>query len=251
MLVLSRRADQQILFPNLGMTLHVLQVKGKTVKIGIEAPEDIRVIRPEKWSPAELEALPLDAAAIDRHQLRNRLNAVNLGMRLLQKQIAAGMRQPADETMQRVISELRTLDQEVGEARGELNSLAGRREIRLLIVEDDDNERELLAGLLRLHGFAVDTAKDGREAIRFLEWNDRPDFVLLDMKMPEFDGPYTIQRIRADERLADLRVFAVSGTSPADMGMPDGWNGWFPKPLDPERLIGAIRDSAGLLQIPT
>lgn len=251
MLVLSRRADQQILFPNLGITLRILQVKGKTVKVGIDAPENIRVIRPENFDPGDLAEMQSVEGPVDRHHLRNRLNAISLGLRLLQKQIAAGMVHPADDTMRRVLAELGTLDQEVGAARTTLHSVASNREIRLLVVEDDDNERELLAGLLRLHGFSVDTAKDGREALDYLEAHDRPDLVLLDMKMPEFDGRYAIQRIRADRRLADLTVFAVSGTSPESMGLQEGWSGWFPKPLDPERLIGAIRDRAGLLQLPT
>ena len=47
MLVLSRRSQQQIVFPNLGITLQILQVRGQIVKVGIEAPPEIAILRQE------------------------------------------------------------------------------------------------------------------------------------------------------------------------------------------------------------
>jgi CheY-like chemotaxis protein len=62
--------------------------------------------------------------------------------------------------------------------------------------------------------------------------------------MPRCDGPETLRRIRRDHRLADLRVFSVSGADPRNLGVPTGAGGldaWFAKPLDPEKLWDAIR----------
>jgi CheY-like chemotaxis protein len=118
---------------------------------------------------------------------------------------------------------------------------------RALVVEDDDNERELLAGLLGMSGCACATAADGVDALEYLATHDRPDVVLLDMAMPRCDGPETLRRIRADDRLAGLKVFSVSSTNPRELCIPDGPGGfdaWFPKPLNPGRLWDAIRAAA-------
>ena len=113
-----------------------------------------------------------------------------------------------------------------------------------LVVEDDDNERELLAGCLRVSGFDVDTAADGLQAmVRLTE--KAPDVVLLDMRMPRFDGRRTISAIRSNPEYRDLKLFAVSGTRPEEMNItvgPTGVNRWFQKPLNPKALIDALRD---------
>lgn len=238
MLVLSRRADQELLFPNLDIRIRVLQVKGKIVKLGIDAPRGIPVLRPEACDESELAAFRENFdTGLNRHEMRNRLNAINLGARLAQKQIEADMPAAAETTLKRLVEDLRRLDADVGQARREIQHSAGPRSLRLLVVEDDDNERELLAGLLRLHGFDVTTAVNGADAVTRLQDEQLPDFVLLDMKMPELDGPQLIEHIRSTRRLGQLQVFAVSGTSPEDMGVREGYDVWFPKPLDPEQLI--------------
>ncbi|MCA8987666.1 MAG: response regulator [Planctomycetaceae bacterium] len=241
MLVLSRRTDQQIVFPNLDIKLSILQVRGKVVKLGIDAPRDVSILRPETISVEELEKLGKTAEpGLDRHQLRNHLNAVNLGLKLFEKQTAHGMAQAAQDTMQRVVSELQKMDEAIGKARTQVKTVASSAAPKLLVVDDDENERTLLSGLLRMQGFEVLTASDGLEAMDLLSQGDLPDYVLLDMKMPNADGPSTIQKIRSDSRFDDVKVFAVSGTSPEVLGVQEGIEAWFPKPLDPERLIQAM-----------
>ena len=47
MLVLSRRQDDKIVFPNLGITVEILKIAGRSVRMGVEAPSDVRVLRHE------------------------------------------------------------------------------------------------------------------------------------------------------------------------------------------------------------
>ena len=112
------------------------------------------------------------------------------------------------------------------------------------MVEDDDNERELLAGYLRMSGFEVDTAADGLQAmVRLTE--HAPDVVLLDMRMPRFDGRKTVSAIRSNPDFRGLKLFAVSGCDPDEMNVtlgPNGVDRWFSKPLDPKTLVDALRD---------
>jgi CheY-like chemotaxis protein len=124
------------------------------------------------------------------------------------------------------------------------------RKIRkALLVEDEENERELLAGFLRLAGFAVDTAGDGCAALDHLRAGERPDVVLLDMGLPRCDGATTAREIRRDPTYAGLKIFAVSGHSSKEYGFdrdPGGIDRWFDKPLDPAMLLRELTQELDL-----
>src|SRR5207248_2782939 len=111
---------------------------------------------------------------------------------------------------------------------------------KALLVEDNANERELLARFLRLGGFEVDTAGDGADALDYLRRQSRPDVVLLDMGMPRCDGPTTVREIRRDGALASLKIVAVSGHFPEEYDLrpgPGSVDRWFSKPVDPDALV--------------
>jgi CheY-like chemotaxis protein len=113
------------------------------------------------------------------------------------------------------------------------------------VVEDDENESALLAGFLRISGFDVAEASDGADALEYLSAHELPDLVLLDMLMPRCNGRETIDAIRRSPRFRQLKVFAISGTSPAELGVvlgPEGVDRWFQKPINPETLVREIAD---------
>jgi CheY-like chemotaxis protein len=101
-----------------------------------------------------------------------------------------------------------------------------------------------LSSYLRQSGYDVDTASDGLQAmVRLTE--KAPDVVLLDIRMPRFDGRKTISAIRKNPDYRGLKLFAVSGTSPEEMKIalgPKGVDRWFTKPINPEMLLEAMRD---------
>ena len=245
MLILRRRVHDRIVFPHLGITLEVLEFKGNSVKIGVDAPRRVLALRGEDVTCGTLEFSPESLPAdIDLHGLRNRLNAVRLGLQLFERQIAAGRPSEAEITRSRIVGELSLLDSEFKRAHELADAQHEPALGRLLLVEDDDNERELLAGLLRISGFRVETAANGQEALNRLRRYDLPDHVLLDLNMPQCNGVEAIRAIRADARLAHLSVLAVSGDEPRSLGIAPGeggFDGWFRKPLDTERLIGEMR----------
>jgi carbon storage regulator CsrA len=249
MLVLSRRPDQQVHFPNIGVSLKVLTVKGRVVKLGIEAPDDIQIVRPEAKgnapdNPAPLRRTPV---GLNRHDLKNRLNNVKLAAAVFERQRELGREDEADATFNRLVSLLTDLEHQL-QSSGELPETSPAPQQlpqRLLVVEDDPNERELLAGLLELYGFDVTTCADGAEALAHLARGPRPDLVLLDMKMPRCSGMELVERIRSTQELADLPLYAVSGSDPMDLGIASGRQGideWFPKPLDPKHLLSVLRN---------
>jgi carbon storage regulator CsrA len=242
MLVLSRRANEKIVFPNLGITVDVLGIKGNAARLGIEAPPHVTVMRDEllaQLSEAERTALAQVEKRPDlAHAMRNRLNAVNIALHLFRRQCQAGLEEDAERTFDRLMSEFGRLEEEVSAPRPAPKP--AKPNLRALLIEDDQNESELLAGFLRMTGFDVATAEDGRDALDYLASHKRPDLVLLDMLMPRCDGPSTVQAIRCNHDFDPMKIFAVSGTSPSTLGVtigPGGIDRWFPKPINPETLV--------------
>jgi carbon storage regulator CsrA len=232
MLVISRRPEERIVFPTLGVTLQIVRVKNNVVRVGIEAPPEVRVLREELVDkpPAQVPAAPRPAGL--PHAQRNKLNKATLLLHLLQRQLESSCRGAAQQTLAKVIEALEAVGAPGGKPKPP-------KRCRTLVVDDEKNERELLAGLLNMHGCECVTAADGEEALAYLDKNLRPDFVLLDMRMPRCDGPRTLEQIRRDPRFAGLKIFAISGTTPEDAGLqvgPEGVDAWFQKPLNPRQL---------------
>lgn len=277
MLVLSRRVQQEIVFPHLGITISVLQVRGQVVKIGVMAPNNVKVLRQEvaeSWNRIDAEAMvgsesrPTDD--LD-HRLRNQLNLLQLQLDAIQSRIERGEVVDAESMLQAFLRDanakggqlasLRKTDSPMSAtkmlpscdvasytsaspATGSLRK-TGNLPIRLFIVEDCDNERGLMAYVLASQGFIVHVARDGNEAIQqMMSFGSMPDYVLMDMQMPLANGIETLRRIRCDRRLANLKVFAVTGTrrNLQDEPLGRGWDGWFQKPLDIASLVKRIRE---------
>lgn len=251
MLVLSRRPSQQIVFSNLGVTVDILSVKGSVVKVGIEAPDDVHILRSEiTGQPHGFPRMADGMRKFSRtqyHDLCNQLHSANLALRLFEKQRAAGLDDEAQATFETVLDQFAELNQQFANRRpnrSETSTSPPSPSYRVLLVEDDDNERELMAGFLRMCGYDVATAGDGLEALAYLERHPQPNLVVLDMKMPRFDGVQTVEAIRGNLRFEELKVCAVSATSPQELGVGverGGVDCWFQKPLDPERFVRELR----------
>jgi carbon storage regulator CsrA len=252
MLVLSRGRNDKVVFPTLGISVEILRVAGNKVRLGIDAPHEIPVHRHEVseriLANGESETLHFPAPAKSAsakltHDMRNRLNAAALGLHLLHRNVETGDMSDAEATIFKIFNELKAIENEL-EAPTESKPVA-RADMhhRALVVEDNDNERELLAGCLRAGGYDVDTAADGLQAmVRLTE--RAPDVVLLDIHMPRFDGRKTIAAIRKNPDYRGLKLFAVTGSRPEETGISVGPNGvdrWFVKPLNPNALLDVLQ----------
>lgn len=113
----------------------------------------------------------------------------------------------------------------------------------MLLVEDDQDQRELLAGVLQMRGCEVTTATSGEEAFEYLLSHSLPDFVLLDMQTPNGDGATTVRKLRNCEETSSLKIVATSGMAPTDLG-DGGVNCWFPKPLNTDGLLDYMLKNA-------
>ena len=103
-----------------------------------------------------------------------------------------------------------------------------------LIVEDNDKNLKLARDLLQFGGFMTfeaELASDGVDLARSL----RPDVVIMDIQLPDFDGWEALRRLRSDPETADLVVVAVTaygGASGQNRFVDGGFDGYLPKPID-------------------
>jgi len=114
---------------------------------------------------------------------------------------------------------------------------------RILVVEGDANDRELLVRRLERQGFAVTEARDGLTALRKIESED-PDLVLLEVMMPGMGGLEVLERVRRTRSRAELPIVlatALDGSDDAVEGMERGANDYVTKPFDFPVLIARVR----------
>jgi DNA-binding response OmpR family regulator len=109
----------------------------------------------------------------------------------------------------------------------------------VLIVEDDEDLREMMAHLLTLEGFEAATAANGREALDYLQ-TSRPELILLDLMMPVMDGWEFRRQQQADPNLAPVPVIVLSALDQARASNVDA-AAFLKKPLDFDHLLDLVR----------
>jgi carbon storage regulator CsrA len=255
MLVLSRRETDLIRFPELGITIEFLKIKGNLVRVGVDAPIEIKVLRGE-LETADQQKLTKKILITDEdeHAVRNKLNSLSIAVAVAEKHLSSQRTQQAANVLARAIARLEKVD-DVSAGRGETIEFSdGEKKpdcVRALLVEDVENERTMLTGFLRLHGIEVDAVDDGVKALEYLDANAKPDFILMDMGLPQLDGASTIRSIRKSPAFDPVEIFAISGDTAESVGIDTGKNRishWFQKPLEPKALVERIRVASDQLK---
>ncbi|MCA9151612.1 MAG: response regulator [Planctomycetales bacterium] len=248
MLVLTRKTRDRISFPQVGITVHFVRVRAGQVRVGIEAPREIVVVRDDLHGEdaaanlirRQLLRLPREM----RHTLRNQLHEVSVGLHLYREQLRAGLDADAELTFHEIKQAVRRLDE--SEILQPDTPPTGPHVVSsrsIAVLEDNENERQMLSTFLRLKGYQVVDFSNGEEAMDYFEAAEPPSVVLVDMHMPVCDGPTTIRAMRDRDQFSDTSIFALSGSTPDENGLPIGRTGvdrWFPKPLNAESLVNAL-----------
>lgn len=120
--------------------------------------------------------------------------------------------------------------------------------VRILAVDDDSDERELLRVVLEGEGFDVALAENGFEA-GLLFGTARPDLVILDLRMPGLDGFGAIELLRSREDTASIPVIACTAMADDETRakvVEAGFDAHIVKPYSPEELVGKILQLLGL-----
>ncbi|HJR11870.1 MAG TPA: response regulator [Rhodanobacteraceae bacterium] len=114
--------------------------------------------------------------------------------------------------------------------------------MKILLVEDNDMNRDMLSRRLGRRGYEVLAAIDGASALAMVR-SEAPDVVLMDMSLPVMDGWETTRRMKADEVTAAIPVIALTAHAMADdreRALAAGCDDFDTKPVDIERLIAKI-----------
>ncbi len=115
--------------------------------------------------------------------------------------------------------------------------------IKILIVEDNGMNMQLVRDILTLNGYETIGAGTGAEAIKLVA-EEKPDLVLMDLHMPGMDGMTATRILKAEERYRDIPVLALTAAaSRAEIEdvLARGFDGCVIKPIDKDVLLQEVR----------
>jgi len=115
----------------------------------------------------------------------------------------------------------------------------------ILVVDDNETNRDILATRLEAHGYQTLQAADGEEALRGVAQH-RPDVVLLDVMMPNLDGLEACRRLKSDRAVAFTPVILVTAkatTQDIVAGLDAGADEYLTKPVDQAALVARVRSA--------
>ena len=121
------------------------------------------------------------------------------------------------------------------------------RTSKILVVEDNDNNRDMLTRRLQRKGFTVVAAVDGEEA-QSVARAESPDLILMDMSLPVMDGWEATRRLKTDPATKAIPVIALTAHAMAgdrDKALEAGCDDYDTKPIDLPRLLEKIEQLLG------
>jgi two-component system cell cycle response regulator DivK len=116
---------------------------------------------------------------------------------------------------------------------------------RILVVEDQQDNRQILRDLLTSADFEVIEAADGEAGLAAAAAAHRPDLILMDIQLPGLDGYEATRRIKADAALRAIPVIAVTSyglAGDADKARAAGCDAYISKPYSPRQLLAKVRE---------
>jgi CheY-like chemotaxis protein len=124
--------------------------------------------------------------------------------------------------------------------------MSAEKQKRVLVVDDEADVRQYLQAALEDHGFLVDTASDGLEAMEAVRRNP-PDLISLDLVMPRHSGARFYHDLRKDKALSKIPILIVTGHARDEMGRADlaemtmsGRGIYLEKPVRPSSYVSAV-----------
>ena len=113
---------------------------------------------------------------------------------------------------------------------------------KILLVEDNEMNRDMLSRRLVRNGFEVIMAVDGEQGV-LMARSERPDLILMDMSLPVLDGWEATRRVRAGEVTAAIPIIALTAhamSGDREKAIEAGCNDYDTKPIEMPRLLGKI-----------
>jgi two-component system cell cycle response regulator DivK len=113
----------------------------------------------------------------------------------------------------------------------------------ILLVEDNEMNRDMLSRRLVRKGYEVVTANDGKQGVELAE-QERPDLILMDMSLPVMDGWEATRFLKRTAELKDIPIIALTAhamAGDAEKAFQAGCDDFDTKPVDLQRLLSKIR----------
>jgi CheY-like chemotaxis protein len=114
---------------------------------------------------------------------------------------------------------------------------------KILLVEDNEMNLDMLSRRLSRHGYVVVSAMDGAAGVASAA-SERPQLILMDMRLPVLDGWEAVRRLKSDPSTSDIPVIALTAHAAAedrDRAMAAGCDDYDTKPIDLPRLLAKIK----------
>jgi two-component system, cell cycle response regulator DivK len=115
---------------------------------------------------------------------------------------------------------------------------------RILVVEDQEDNRRILRDLLASVGYQVIEAEDGARGVAAAE-AQRPDLILMDIQLPLVDGYEAARRIKANPALRTIPILVVTSyalSGDEDKARAAGCDGYITKPYSPRQLLAKVKE---------
>ena len=115
---------------------------------------------------------------------------------------------------------------------------------RILVIEDQEDNRRILCDLLTTRGYEIIEATTGLDGVSIAE-KERPDLILMDIQLPGIDGYEAARRIKANPILHQIPIIAVTSYALSGddaQALEAGCDAYVAKPFSPRALLAKIRE---------
>jgi two-component system cell cycle response regulator DivK len=115
---------------------------------------------------------------------------------------------------------------------------------RILVVEDQEDNRQIIRDMLSTLDYELAEAENGVEALAAVA-KQKPDLILMDIQLPIMDGYEATRRIKADPAMKDIPIIAVTSyalSGDEQKARVAGCDDFVPKPYSPRQLLAKIRE---------
>lgn len=116
-----------------------------------------------------------------------------------------------------------------------------------LIIEDNPDNLILISDILEMNGYKTIAAEEGQPGFELAE-KELPDFIILDIQLPDIDGYAVLKKLRASEKTQSIPVIAMTSYAMAgdrERLLNAGCNAYVEKPIDPGKVMDQIRQAIG------
>ena len=184
---------------------------------------------PNAATAGNADALNAEISRIKQEEIRDHFR--------IAAEAAAPLKQWADDFGQQRAPHLASLRA--------LNALAAKVQSTVLMVDDDELQRKLVAKILEAENYRLLFAGSGFEALGLLR-GTRPDLILMDVMMPDMDGVEATRRLKAAPQTAGIPVIMITGKSEKNVvteSLRAGAKGFLVKPFERDTLIAKVRQA--------